>query len=192
MTQRFRRKSRSRTVSPLSVWFIRIRFFWYRLNKTPVIVAGVFLAVVSTFVLLLHSMAVDARERRNLNCLALNVYFEARGEPEAGQYAVAEVTMNRVASPLYPDTVCEVVYQKNWDWLRKRYVSAFSWTEFREVPTPSGKEWERAQAIAQDVYYQRRAPKLAGVLHYHADHIAPSWSFEMTPVAAIGNHRFYK
>ncbi|NIO43392.1 MAG: hypothetical protein GTO41_26515, partial [Burkholderiales bacterium] len=57
---------------------------------------------------------------QELNCLALNVYHEARGEPMAGQYAVAEVTMNRVASRRYPNTVCKVVFQKKWDVLRGR------------------------------------------------------------------------
>src|SRR5882672_11161357 len=85
-----------------------------------------------------------ADDRRNLACLARNVYFEARGEPTAGQYAVAEVTMNRKASGRYPDTVCGVVYQKNWDPLRKRYVGAFSWTELGALPAPRGEEWERA------------------------------------------------
>jgi N-acetylmuramoyl-L-alanine amidase len=176
----------------LSGWGIRARLFWYRLDKAPLIVLLVVGAVATGFGFVLHSMAVDSADRRSVMCLALNVYFEARGEPEAGQYAVAEVTMNRVASPYYPDTVCEVVYQKNWDPLRKRYVAAFSWTEFRSVPEPRGKEWRRAWKIAEDVYYERREPKLAGVLNYHAARIEPSWSQDKKPAAEIGRHRFYK
>lgn len=182
----------SRYISTLSIWWIRVRFYWYRLNKTPLVVLSVALGVTGAVGFMLYTMAAESDERRSLTCLALNVYFEARGEPEAGQYAVAEVTLNRVASPYYPKTVCEVVYQKNWDPLRRRFVSAFSWTEFGSLPPPRGEEWQRARKIAEEVYSGRRPPRLAGALHYHADHIAPSWSRGKTPVASIGNHRFYK
>lgn len=171
---------------------MRARFFWYRVDKTPLIVLSVVGIVVGVFGFLLSFMAVESTERRDLTCLARNVYYEARGEPESGQYAVAEVTMNRVASRYYPDTVCDVVYQKNWDPLRKRYVAAFSWTEFKTRPDPKAPEWQRAWRIAEDVYYERRPRTLAGALHYHADRIEPSWSREKTPVASIGKHRFYK
>lgn len=171
---------------------MRARFFWYRIDKTPLVVLSVVAVVVSMFGSLLYFMAEEEAGRRDLTCLARNVYYEARGEPESGQYAVAEVTMNRVASPYYPDNVCDVVYQKNWDPLRKRYVAAFSWTEFKTRPEPQAPEWQRAWKIAEDVYYERRPRTLAGVLHYHADRIEPSWSREKTPVASIGKHRFYK
>jgi N-acetylmuramoyl-L-alanine amidase len=188
------RRSRisSRLSSTFSSWKIRAHLFWYRVDKTPLIVVSLAAVLVSAFGFILYSMSVETDERRNLTCLALNVYFEARGEPEVGQYAVAEVTMNRVASPYYPDTVCGVVHQKNWDPVRKRYIGAFSWTEFESLPAPRGGEWQRAQKIAEDVYYRRRAPKLAGATHYHADHIEPSWSKERPRVATIGNHVFYK
>lgn len=182
----------SRWTAALVIRWTRVRFFWYRLNKTPLIVLSIAGALTAGCGFLLYSLTLESNERRSLTCLALNVYFEARGEPEAGQYAVAEVTLNRVASPYYPKTVCEVVYQKNWDPLRRRFVGAFSWTEFESLARPKGREWQRAQAIAEEVYYQRRPPQLAGALHYHADHIAPSWSRGKTPLAAIGNHRFYK
>jgi spore germination cell wall hydrolase CwlJ-like protein len=131
-------------------------------------------------------------DNRQLTCLALNIYHEARGEPMAGQYAVAEVTLNRVASPRYPDTICEVVYQKNWDRLRGRYVGAFSWTEFDARPALKKKEWQRAIEIAEAVYYQRQAPELDGALFYHAKSIKPSWARKKTPVARIGRHIFYR
>lgn len=131
-------------------------------------------------------------ERRNLACLAWNVYFEARGEPLAGQYAVAEVTLNRKASGRFSDTICGVVYQQNWDPIRKRYVGAFSWTERRFLPVPVGAEWERAWKAAEAVYYGRETPKLHGVLYFHATHIKPDWSKDRKQVARIGRHVFYK
>jgi spore germination cell wall hydrolase CwlJ-like protein len=148
--------------------------------------------LVTAFGFLLSTVHANKVDQQNVACLALNVYFEARGEPEAGHYAVAEVTMNRVASRRYPNTVCAVVYEKNWDVLRKRHVSAFSWTEFKTRPEPTGAEWVRSQAVAEEVYHGRNEPKLAGVTHYHADYIQPSWSRNRTPVARIGNHVFYR
>jgi N-acetylmuramoyl-L-alanine amidase len=192
MRPRRHRTFTSRLASVFASWGIRARVFWYRRDKVLLLGGSIAVLVICAFGFLLYSMTVDTSERQQLSCLALNVYFEARGEPEAGQYAVAEVTMNRVASPYYPDTVCGVVYQKNWDPLRKRYVSAFSWTEFTSLPEPRGRDWRRARKIAQDVYYRRSPPKLAGALHYHADHITPSWSQERTRIAKIGNHIFYR
>lgn len=131
-------------------------------------------------------------EQRDLACLARNVYFEARGEPLAGQYAVAEVTMNRVASPYYPKTVCGVVHEKRWDVIRNRYVGAFSWTEFERLPEPRGAEWLQAWQIAETVYFRRHDARLDGATHFHANYVRPSWSREKTRVAHIGRHVFYK
>lgn len=173
-------------------WWDDVRFFWYTTDKGPwvfVLIAGL---VVTTFGFVMHSVFTHQDDRRNLNCLARNVYFEARGEPTPGQYAVAEVTMNRVASGRYPNTVCGAVYQKNWDPLRKRYVGAFSWTELNAVPTPMGEEWQRAWNVAEAVYYQRQTPVLKGALFYHATYIKPSWARGKKPVARIGKHVFYK
>lgn len=179
----------------------RLRLFWYRADWEAMgfvlivgaILAGFALALQASFT---HRDALREQARQavkqELNCLARNVYYEARGEPEAGQYAVAEVTMNRRASARYPQTVCAVVYQKNWDALRGRFVGAFSWTELGALPEPSGPEWERARKVAQDVYTWRRAPQLQGALYYHAVGITPAWAKERKLVARIGEHLFYK
>src|ERR1051325_5973846 len=144
MVWKRRKRSPRRRSLGFTAWRVRARLFWLRIDKTPLVIAGLLIVVGGVFTLVLQAMTADSEERQNVRCLALNVYFEARGEPEAGQYAVAEVTMNRVASPSYPDTVCEVVYQKNWDTIRGRYVAAFSWTEIRSLPEPHGREWRRA------------------------------------------------
>jgi len=135
--------------------------------------------------------AENARQR-DLTCLALNVYHEARGEPLDGQLAVAEVTMNRVASSRYPDTVCGVVYEKRWDRLRGRYVGAFSWTELEAFAEPDEKAWHRAREAAEKVYSERHAPSLEGALFYHSKRVRPSWARNKTPVARIGRHVFYR
>jgi len=137
-------------------------------------------------------VAAREAERRNLECLARNVYFEARGESVAGMVAVAEVTMNRKASRLFPDSVCGVVHEKKWDPLRGRFVGAFSWTEFDSLPEPGGEAWQLAREVAEAVYYRRVAPSLQGALHFHATHIRPEWAKEKKLVARIGRHVFYR
>lgn len=128
-----------------------------------------------------------AREQRqaqrsvDLQCLARNVYYEARGEPLVGQYAVAEVTMNRVASPEFPDSVCAVVHSRG----------AFSWTYAGTMPAPYGYEWRRAQAVAGTVYDNIESPLVNGALFYHATYVSPDWAATRSQVALIGRHLFY-
>jgi N-acetylmuramoyl-L-alanine amidase len=179
----------------------RTRRSWGRADKAPWVVALICGAIIAVLGLALRAVFTHQdekrelareEERRNLTCLAWNVYFEARGEPLAGQYAVAEVTMNRKASGRYASTICGVVYQQQWDPLRKRYVGAFSWTEHRNLPLPAGEHWERSWKVAEAVYFGREAPKLHGVMHFHAVHIKPDWAKDRKPVARIGRHIFYK
>lgn len=177
-----------------------LRFRWYTLDKGGLL----FVAMVALFLTVLVGITgfayVDnvrhlaAEERHaNLACLAENVYYEARGEPLAGQYAVAEVTMNRVASPLFPDTVCDVVHAKRFDPIRKRYVGAFSWTELDAPTRPSGEEWLRAQMVANAVYDNPdESPLVDGALFYHATRISPTWASAKTRIARIGRHLFYE
>lgn len=178
-----------------------VRLAWYRADREAMafalMIGAAFLAggfgLHSVFTR--HERALElAREteRANVECLARNVYHEARGEPAEGQYAVAEVTMNRKASRRYPASVCAVVYEKRWDAIRKRYVGAFSWTEFYALPEPSGEAWAFAQKVAADVYYQRAPARVDGATYYHATYIKPSWARTQERVARIGRHVFYR
>ena len=182
----------TRRVSLLSGWWTDARFFWHTRNKVPWIAALIIGAVITTFTALAYLLESNKSEKRELTCLALNVYYEARGEPLAGKFAVAEVTMNRVFSRRYPGTVCEVVYEKKWDRLRKRYVGAFSWTEFDIRPHPEGEQWQKAKEVAGVIYFGRQPPQLNGAMHYHATYIRPSWARGQQPVARIGGHVFYE
>jgi N-acetylmuramoyl-L-alanine amidase len=169
-----------------------LRLFWYRFNPFPWIIAAVLAALGFAISLVLDTTQELRAERRELLCLAKNIYFEARGEPTAGQYAVAEVTMNRLYSGRYADTLCGVVHQKNWDPIRKRYVAAFSWTEL-EWPAPGGEEWRRALTIAEAVYNRRESPVLDDrAMFYHATYIMPDWARGKRQVARIGGHVFYR
>lgn len=173
-------------------WWYDARLFLYTADKAPWVITLIVGLMIAMFGYLLQIVSAHREDRRNVACLARNVYFEARGEPAAGQYAVAQVTMNRMASGRYPGTVCGVVYQKNWDPLRKRYVGAFSWTELDSVSAPMGEEWQRAWKVADAVYYRREAPEIEGALFYHATHIRPDWARSKEQVARIGRHVFYK
>lgn len=169
-----------------------LRASWHAFDKEPWIFVSVLILIAAAFAFALRAMYAHRDDRRNLLCLARNVYFEARGEPPAGQYAVAEVTMNRKASGRYPDTVCGVVYQKNWDPLRKRYVGAFSWTEFDTLPAPAGEQWLQAWEVAEAVYYGHEPPVLDGAMYFHAVYIKPDWAKRKKPLARIGGHIFYR
>ena len=176
----------------VSRWWYGVRVSWHAADKEPWIFVSVLVAIAAIFFFAVRVVYLRYDDRRNLMCLARNVYFEARGEPAPGQYAVAEVTMNRKASGRYPSTVCGVVYQKNWDPLRGRYVGAFSWTEFDTLPTPAGEQWLQAWDIAEAVYYGREPPVLQGAMFFHATYIKPDWAKTKKPLARIGGHVFYK
>lgn len=132
------------------------------------------------------------RRATDLQCLAENVYFEARGEPLEGQAAVAEVTMNRARSKYFPDTICGVVHETHWDPIRKRYVAHFSWTELGKLVPQDTLAWKQAMAVASSVYDDLYRPVVPGALFYHATSIRPEWARTKKAVATIGNHVFYR
>jgi len=180
-----------RASGKVSAMLWKLRLFWDRTDKTGLVVAAWSALIVGALVYGLMAVYAqrDAAAARNrdfhassLDCLARNVYHEARGESLLGQYAVAEVTMNRKTSLGYPKTVCEVVYQKD----------AFSWTAMKNLDEPSGESWQRALRVAQEVYYGRRVSELHGATHYHATYVKPDWSVERERIARIGRHVFYR
>ena len=115
-------------------------------------------------------------------CLAMNVFWEARDQEIAGQVAVAQVTMNRVESPKYPNDVCSVVYQhKQFSWY---------WDGKSDVPKEA-EAWDRAQVVAKGVLAGSGHVGLKNVLHYHALTVKPYWSKTMQLAAQIEDHLFY-
>jgi len=192
----------------LENWRYRISFAWHCLDKGAVAFYAmlplpfVFLAVVAYFLHEDYELVREGHQREiaaaaaardaELECLAENVYHEARGEPLEGQYAVAEVTMNRVASSLFPKSVCEVVHEKRWDARRRRNVGAFSWTEIDSLRQPRGEAWQQALEVATAVYDGTHTPSVPTALYYHAKYIKPSWAKPNRRVATIGSHVFYR
>ncbi|ODA67286.1 Spore cortex-lytic enzyme precursor [Methyloligella halotolerans] len=127
-----------------------------------------------------------ARERR---CLATAIYFEARGEPVRGQLAVAQVVMNRVRSPKFPDTVCGVVYQGQF-----KKGCQFSFTCDGKSDNPDDDdEWTLAQELAEQVTTdQVWLPEVDYSTFYHANYVRPRWARSMNKIDKIGAHIFYK
>lgn len=124
-----------------------------------------------------------------LDCLALNIYWEARSESLLGQTAVAAVTLNRVAAPAFPDTVCEVVFQGEE---RGRHLCQFSWRcDGRSDEPRNPIAWEEARRLARTALSDGVADPTGGALWYHAAHVLPRWAGQMTLHARIGHHLFY-
>ena len=137
--------------------------------------------------------AMRARRRENdLQCLAQNIYFEARGEPLEGQYAVAEVTLNRTRAQNFPHTICAVVHEMRWDPSRRRTVADFSWTQLGGLSADDGPAWKRAMKVANDAYDDLHDPIAPGALFYHSTRVRPGWARSRTAIATIGNHVFYR
>ncbi len=125
-----------------------------------------------------------------VRCLALTIYFEARGEPERGKRAVAHVVMNRVLDTGFPDGVCEVVRQGGEDRLHRCQFSW--WCDGRSDEPRPGKSWRTSLAIARGVYWETSEDPTAGALWYHASYVKPAWRTRFTKGPRIGDHIFYR
>jgi spore germination cell wall hydrolase CwlJ-like protein len=132
------------------------------------------------------------RRESDLQCLAENIYFEARGESLDGQYAVAEVTLNRTRAQNFPHTICSVVHEMRWDANRRRFVADFSWTELGALSPDDGPAWKRAMQVASAAYDDLRDPIVPGALFYHSTAVRPGWARTRKAIATIGNHVFYR
>jgi len=147
-----------------------------------------------------------------MHCLAKNIYFEARGETLEGKIAVANVTMNRVASSNYPNTLCGVVYQAKYSkWWREhngsqvpiRNQCQFSWycdgksdalyltNKKGDVIKGNMNAWLQSLRIAEDSIRGNIKDVTHGALWYHADFVSPYWSVHYKEVTKVGAHIFY-
>ena len=163
-----------------------------RLTSAQIRVLGVsilFISIISYFATLI----TKRHHVQETVCLALNIYHEGRGEPELGKYAIATVTLNRVASSDYPNSVCKVVYQRNYNKRLKRYIGGFSWTQDNIDDIPAEQNaWKEAYQIAKKTYQNDQPTKeLSQALFYHADYVKPYWIKNKQPIKTIGRHIFY-
>ncbi|MEW5422498.1 cell wall hydrolase [Amorphus sp. 3PC139-8] len=131
----------------------------------------------------------DITDARQIKCLAEAVYFEARSESRLGQMAVAQVVINRVKNPAYPDTICGVVYQ-NKGWFNRCQFS-FACDRVRDVVNDR-PAWTQAMEIANGYTKQTMwLPSIGASTHYHATYVSPKWAPHMKRLERIGHHVFY-
>ena len=139
---------------------------------------------------LANPLPSHAFKKTQQNCLARGIYFEARGESELGQAAVAQVILNRVLNPAYPSTICGVVYQnKKW---RNRCQFSFACDGIRDR-IRSQRAWKMAQKVAKgvsngDIWLD----DVGDATHYHANYVRPRWARTMKRTDRIGRHIFYR
>ena len=125
-----------------------------------------------------------------VECLALNIYWEARSEPREGQLAVASVTLNRVLDPAYPNSICEVVYQG--DPSRFGQCQFSWWCDGRSDVPKEPKAWERSLERAIAALKGEGLDPSGGALFYHHHAVQPYWSSKKQLTARIGQHLYYR
>ena len=122
-------------------------------------------------------------------CLAEAIYFEARGEPVEGQFAVAEVILNRVDSPKFPNSICKVVRQGTG----RKHACQFSYNcDGKLEYIANGSVYDQAKRVARVSMDRKTRPLTKGATFYHATFVSPSWARSFQHVATIGVHKFYK
>ena len=132
--------------------------------------------------------SADDRQRA-LKCLAEAVYYEAGFEPVEGQRAVAQVVINRLRHPIYPKTVCGVVYQGAELATGCQFTFACDGSLARP---PSEAAWRQARKVAEEALNGRVAKDVGEATHYHADYVVPYWLPSLFKVAKVGAHIFYR
>jgi hypothetical protein len=126
-----------------------------------------------------EAQAMDKEQR----CIADAIYHEARGESFEGMMAVANVIVNRMKSPLFPNTACGVVYQRK----------QFSWTMMPDkLSTPVLNYGGPILYISRLAIESRLIDITRGATHYHADYVNPFWAKTKKHTVTVGTHLFYK
>jgi spore germination cell wall hydrolase CwlJ-like protein len=133
--------------------------------------------------------ASDADRNRALRCLTQGIYYEAALESTKGQEAVAQVILNRVRDPNYPNTVCGVVFEG-----AERVTGCqFSFTcDGSLAQAPVAWAWNRARVVAERALAGHVATEVGTATHYHADYVHPWWSPTLAKITQIGAHIFYR
>ena len=127
---------------------------------------------------------------KQLECLTRNIYWEAAKEPFEGKVGVAQVTLNRVESGKFADSVCGVVYQKNV--IYQKVICQFSWycETLHKTHAIHQESWKESEIVAKKVLFEKfRLPSLNNALYYHADYVNPNW--KKPKIEKIGRHIFY-
>jgi spore germination cell wall hydrolase CwlJ-like protein len=148
-----------------------------------------------------QSLTFNEDQFPEVNCMALNIYYETRSSNLADMYAVADVVLNRVGDTRYPNSICNVVKegQQYSDGRMKRNKCQFSWYCDGKSDVPRDREsWKKAQSVAWDmVQWNSYRGITEGSTHYHTTYVNPRWNksrkgWSITRVGRIGAHIFYR
>jgi hypothetical protein len=136
-------------------------------------------ATLAETVASLHSSDPGSRE---LECLAVGIYYEAKSEGLKGQLAVGHVIANRAKSGRFPSSYCGVLFQR----------SQFSFIRGSSLPyvPRASRDWQDAVAIAKIVDRELHPSPMGKALFFHATRVSPRW--RLTRVGTLGNHVFYR
>jgi spore germination cell wall hydrolase CwlJ-like protein len=135
------------------------------------------------------AIANGATRMNAIDCLTSAVYYEAASESDAGQRAVAQVVLNRVKHPAFPNSVCGVVYQGS----ERRTGCQFSFTcDGALARRPSVGGWARARGVAALALSGYVEPAVGLATHYHTVWVVPYWSDNLTKIRTLGAHIFYR
>ncbi len=141
------------------------------------------------FATILSAPEAAAEIDDEIACLAMNIYWEADAENVRDQRAVAHVTLNRVASSDFPDTICAVVRQGR----KGKYKCQFHWFCDGRPDTPTDSDsWDRSVAVAENARRGASSDPTGGAVYFHLRRVKPSWAGKKTRTVAIGDHLFYK
>ena len=124
-----------------------------------------------------------------LNCLASAVYYEAGNQDTDGERAVAQVVLNRVRHPAFPDSVCGVVYEGSTRPTGCQFTFTCDGSLARQ---PDADGWRRAWKVAEDALAGAIYAPVGWATHYHADYVLPTWASSMAKNAIVGAHLFYR
>lgn len=137
--------------------------------------------------LIVEEVILTEEDYKQIRCMAINSYFEARNEPREGIIAVHNVVLNRVEDDRFPNTPCEVIYQRN------RRGCQFSWFCDGKSDHPANREkYNELFDLAEQVYSGLHDDLTNGANFYHATYVSPYWRHAMERTTQIGLHIFYE
>jgi spore germination cell wall hydrolase CwlJ-like protein len=173
----------------------------FLVNVGSAVVAAALISFLPKAVASAYNPDFDSKQIEQYNeqrqCLALNIYHEAKGESELGQRAVAYVTLNRANDDRYPSNICDVVKQARLDnnGQPRRNQCQFSWyCDGRGDEPVDPKAYEEAMLVASIVIntYGSSFDPTMGATMYHADSVKPKWRKSFEETTQIENHIFYR
>ena len=177
---------------------------WLKYTTSIVAIASLF-ALSSEKITSAEENKTSELPNQEINCLAKNVYFEAKNQGTGGWLAVAFVTLNRVKDSRFPNTICEVVHQgpskPSWQDPKRqipiRYKCQFSWyCDGKPDIIGSQEKYNNILVFTNLMLGQATTTEMIditdGATHYHADYVKPAWAKTKTKTIEIGDHIFYR